>query len=226
MASSFLSIGFYVTYVTKTSLRAKIYSSGNEGVGRLDQGRDLESQNTLACVFSFDVKFTGAKRTQFYRKLFGFVGRVKHTGTKGQKTYAYATPGLLSSIPHIRLGKSVIAVPLAAAPKLEEFFSSPSWHPMELHSFYAILPADLRLKAMKASLERQVPLGRGAMTTLAKEISDLRALVARGELGEAALERVRRLLRAADELLRLDWTDGRKFSIELEAKLAELRRYV
>lgn len=192
----------------------------------MSQGRGVESQSTLARVFSFDVKFTGAKRTQFYRELFGFVGRVRHSGARGTKTYAYATPGLLSSIPHIRLGKSVIAVPLAAAPKLEEFFSSPRWRPMELHSFYAILPADLRLKAMEASLGRQVPLGRGERTTLAKEIHDLRALVAKGELGETVLERVRRLLRAADELARFDWTDGRKFSIELEAKLAGLRKYI
>ncbi|MCS7132039.1 MAG: hypothetical protein NZ934_04870 [Hadesarchaea archaeon] len=193
----------------------------------MERGRNFEPQSTLARVFSFDVKFTGAKRTQFYRKLFGFVGKARRSSALGPpKTYTYAIPGLLSSIPHIRLGKSVIAVPLAAAPKLEEFFSSPRWRPMELYSFDAILPADLRLKAMEASLSRYIPLERGQRTTLAREISDLRALLARGEMGEAVLERARHMLRAADELMQLDWTDGRKFSIELEAKLAEIRKRI
>lgn len=181
----------------------------------------------LAHVFSFDVKFKGARRTSFYRKLFGFSTRVRHLGKDGStKIYQHIGPGLLTGIPHLRLGKSVIAVPAAAAPKLSSFFSSPTWQPMELHSFDAILPADLRLRAMEGALGRPMLVGQGKQATLASEIAELCGLAERGGLGPEVAERIHRALRAAEELMRLDWSDDREFSNKLEAQLVILRKYV
>ncbi|MDI6819530.1 MAG: hypothetical protein QMC89_01305 [Candidatus Hodarchaeaceae archaeon] len=182
---------------------------------------------TLAHVFSFDIKFTGTRRTSFYRKLFGFSTRVRYLGRDGStKTYQHISPGLLTGIPHLKLGKSVIAVPAAAAPKLSSFFSSPAWQPMELHSFDAILPADLRLRAMEEALGRSILVGHGEQTSLTSEIAELCGLAGRGGLSPEVTERIHRTLRAAEELVRLDWSDDQEFSNKLETQLAILRKSV
>jgi len=181
----------------------------------------------LAHVFSFDIKFKGARRTSFYRKLFGFSTRTRHLGKDGSiRTYQHVSPGLLTGIPHFKLGKSVIAVPAAAAPKLSSFFSSPTWQPMELHSFDAMLPADLRLRAMEEALGRPMLVGHGEQAPLASEIAELCGLAEQGGLSPEITERIRRALRAAEELVRLDWSDDREFSNKLEAQLAILRKSV
>ena len=177
----------------------------------------------LAKVFSFDIKFVGARRTAFYRKLFGFSSRVERVNKDGStKIHTYATPGLLDEIPHAKLGKSVIAVPRAAAARLRSFFSSPRWQPMELHMFDAILPPDVRLKAMEAALNRTIRVGPKQSAKLADEIGELAALLRQHPEPEV-VGRVNRALRAADELMKLDWSDDLEFSRVLETKLAPLR---
>jgi len=178
----------------------------------------------LAKVFSFDVKFTGAKRTAFYRKLFGFSSRVERVNKDGStKIHTYATPGLLDEIPHAKLGKSVIAVPKAAGAKLRSFFSNPRWQPMELHAFDAILPPDVRLRAMEAALNRTIKVGPKQSAKLADEIGELTALLEHPPEPEV-VERINRALRAADELMKLDWSDDLEFSRILEAKSTPLRK--
>jgi hypothetical protein len=213
-------IGYIICYTfnIKMKVKIKITCIGNEGVG-------VEKSRVLAKVFSFDVKFTGAKRTAFYRKLFGYSSRAERMGKDGStKIHTYSTPGLLNEIPHAKLGKSVIAVPKAAAARLRSFFSNPRWQPMELHTFDAILPPDVRLKAMEATLDRKVKIAPRQWTKFADEINELATLIEHQPMGPEVVERINRTLRVADELVRLDWSDGLEFSRMLEAKLAPLRK--
>ncbi len=169
--------------------------------------------HVLARVFSFDLKFIGSRRATFYRKLFGFSVRGR------------VYPGLLAELPHVRLGKSVLAVPKAAARHLDSFFAEPRWRPLELHSFDAILPADVRMRAMEDALNRPLVIGPKQRARLIDEIGALRSLVRRAPPEPELVERIRRVLRAADELCRLDWTDNREFSRKLEVQLAPLRKW-
>ena len=180
-----------------------------------------EYKKTLVRVFSFDVKFTGSKRTIFYRKLFGFSSKSKRTNRMGQeRIYLQTYPGLLSQTPHIKLGKSVLAVPAAAAPRLEAFFRNPAWQPIELHAFDAMLSAELRFQAMREA----VATSKVGEATLREEIAALRFIVEHKRVGSEAIERIRRALRAADELMKTDWSEGREFSNELRAQLAPVRK--
>jgi len=180
-----------------------------------------QHEKTLVRVFSFDVKFTGSKRTVFYRKLFGFSSKSKRTNRMGQeRTYLQTYPGLLTQMPHLKLGKSVLAVSLAAAPRLKAFFQDPAWQPIELHVFDALLPAELRFQAMG----KAVATSKVGEATLKEEIAALRFIVEHKRVGPEVIERIRRALRAADELTKLDLSEGREFSNELEVQLAPLRR--
>jgi len=174
---------------------------------------------TLARVYSFDIKFRGGKRTTFYRKLFGFTARTTRTADDGPRTYTHEYAGVLTSIPHLRLGKSVIAVPLPAAGRLDSFFDDPRWKPMELHVFDAILPANERLKAMRETLQR-VSVRPGIY--LEEEMRILESFPP-GAVDSEVQRRIRRVLQAADELMRMDWSDGRVFSRDLEARLGRLK---
>lgn len=140
------------------------------------------------------------------------------------KTYTHVARGLLGTIPHVKLGKSVIAVPKAAAARLEAFFSDPRWQPLELHSFDAILPAEVRARAMEKTLA-SLTIGR-ERAGLATEIEELSTVVRQGELAPELAERARHVLRVAEELIALDWTDEREFSRRLEPYLAQLRRAI
>jgi hypothetical protein len=183
-------------------------------------------ERTLARVFSFDIKFTGTRKTLFYRRLFGYSSSTKRSLRDGStKTYTHVAQGLLGTIPHVRLGKSVIAIPKAAAPSLEEFFSDPKWQPMELHSFDAILSPELRARAMDEAIARPLALGRERVK-LATEIDELLTAAGRGKLAPEFAERARHVLRAAEELVTLDWTDGQEFSRWLEPCLSRLRRAI
>jgi len=180
---------------------------------------------TLARVFSFDVRFTGTSKTLFYRRLFGYSSSTKRELKDGsRKTYTHVAQGLLGTIPHVKLGKSVIAVPRAAAARLEAFFLDPRWQPIELHSFDAILPAEVRVRAMEETLA-SLAVGRGRVG-LAAEIEELSAAFRRGELIPEVEERARHILRVAEELTALDWTDEREFSQKLEPHLGQLRRAI
>lgn len=180
--------------------------------------------STLARVYSFDLQFSGSKRTAFYRRLFGFSSHTTRMDREGKsKTYVHPYPGLLTRIPHLRLGKSVLAVPAGAAGKLDEFFRDSRWRPIQLHTFDAILPAEDRLEAMRKAFERiEVQPGVG----LKDEVGFLRSSVARVPPDPERGWRVRRVLHVVEELMELDWSEGHQFSRELEAELAQLKRYL
>ncbi len=174
-----------------------------------------------ARVFSFDVKFTGTRKTLFYRRLFGYSSSTKRSMKDGStKIYTHVEQGLLGVIPHVKLGKSVFAVPKAAAARLEAFFSDLKWRPLELHTFDAMLPQELKLRAMRKTLETR----RVGEAVLKGEIEALRQIIERGRVGGGELTRIRLVLRAAGELTRLDWSEGREFSNELEARLGPLKK--
>lgn len=66
-------------------------------------------------VFSFDfkqpAKSNQARKTRFFRSLYGYTQRVKRRSRNGQVVeYSYHYPGLLGQLPHIKLGKSVFGV--------------------------------------------------------------------------------------------------------------------
>ena len=180
---------------------------------------------TLARVFSFDVKFVGTRKTLFYRRLFGYSSSTKRELKDGsRKTYTHVARGLLGAIPHVKLGKSVLAVPKAAAARLETFFLDPRWQPLELHSFDAILPAEVRARAMEEILA-SLTIGRERVG-LAAEIEELSAVLRQGELIPEQAERARHVLRVIEELIAIDWTYEREFSQRLEHHLAQLRANV
>ncbi|MFQ6129196.1 MAG: hypothetical protein ACE5OT_00080 [Candidatus Hadarchaeaceae archaeon] len=182
-----------------------------------------ERERALARVFSFDVKFTGTRKTLFYRRLFGYSSSTKRELKDGsRKTYTHVAQGLLGRIPHVKLGKSVIAVPKAAAGHLEAFFSDPRWQPLELHSFDAILPAEVRARAMEETLA-SLAIGRERVG-LVTEIEELSAAIGRSELVPELAERARHVLQAAEQLIAFDWTDEREFSRRLGPCLVQLRK--
>jgi hypothetical protein len=179
-----------------------------------------------ARVFSFDLKFTGTRKTLFYRRLFGYSSSTKHDKRDGfTKVYTHTAQGLLGTIPHIKMGKSVIAVPSAAAARLETFFSDPRWQPLELHIFGAILPTELRARAMDEAFTSPLVVGRERVG-LATELDELLTAAKQGKLSPELAERARHVLRAAEELATLDWTDGQEFSRKLEPYITRLRRAI
>jgi len=180
-----------------------------------------QNEIIIVRVFSFDVKFKGSKRTIFYRKLFGFSAKSKRTDRAGrERIYLKTYPGLLTQIPHLKLGKSVLAVPLGAASRLKAFFQDPAWQPIELYIFDARLPAELRFQAMREALVTT----KVGEAELKEEIGALRSMAEHRRVAPEVAERIRRVLRVADELMKLDWSDGREFSNELDAQLAILRK--
>ena len=217
---NYLFVIMFVTYVTKSRLKDKKYVRV-ETKGSWMERMYQQSARALARVFSFDVKFKGTKRTMFYRKLFGFSARSRRMDMKGEvKIYVRSYPGLLAIIPHVKLGKSVLAVPIQAAPRLKSFFRNPMWQPIELHTFDAILSPDARLQAM----DRALATSNLGEVTLKEEIAALQQLLYRGKASADVVERVAKALRAVRELAALDWSDGKEFSTRLEAQLAPLRK--
>ena len=214
-----LFVVMYVTYVSKSRLKDKKYVRVETKGSWME--RMYQQSRALARVFSFDIKFKGTKRTMFYRKLFGFLARSKRMDSRGEvKTYVRSYSGLLTTIPHVKLGKSVLAVPIQAAPRLRSFFRNPMWQPIELHAFDAILQPDIRLQAMDRAL---VTSNIGELT-IKDEIVSLQQLLYRGKASVDVVERVGKALRAVKELMVLDWSDGREFSTRLEPQLAPLRK--
>lgn len=182
------------------------------------------SERTQGRVFSFDLRFRGSKRTSFYRKLFGFSSKTKKEDSKGRiHVYESFYPGLLTSIPHLKLGKSVIAVPEPAADRVSAFFQDSKWDPISLYVFTGIFPSEDRMRAMQETLDhvRVTP-----DATLGSEIESLLKIVSRDNLDSSDIPRARRVLKAVDELTKLDWTDERGFSRDLREKTAPLRKAV
>ncbi|KXA93930.1 hypothetical protein AKJ36_03630 [candidate division MSBL1 archaeon SCGC-AAA259I07] len=178
-------------------------------------------EDELARVYSFDLQFEGSRRTQFYREFFGYSSRTTKTDKEGrEKVYENFYPGLLTPLPHLRLGKSVIAVPKKARGEVDGFFEDSRWGPMELYSFDGILPPGDRMEAMKCTLSK---IMIGEDRTLESEIESLLSLESRNSLNPEDEYRVRRVLERAEELMRYDWTDGSEFSKRLRKRLNPLR---
>ncbi|KXA92062.1 hypothetical protein AKJ65_08110 [candidate division MSBL1 archaeon SCGC-AAA259E19] len=181
----------------------------------------MVSEDELAHVYSFDLQFEGGRRTQFYRELFGYRSRTTRTDEGGhEKVYENFYPGLLTPLPHLKLGKSVIAVPKTAQGEVDNFFKDSRWESMELYTFDGILPPKDRMEAMEDALNRVVV---GEDRTLESEIDSLCSLESRGSLDPEDRHRVRRVLEGAEELMEQDWTDGSKFSERLRERLDPLR---
>jgi len=181
-------------------------------------------ENTLGRVYSFDLKFEGGKRTKFYRKLFGFESKTKRENENGEeKIYENFYPGVVTPIPHFRLGKSVLAVPKAVQTKLDAFFSKDDWGEIELHSFDGLFPSEKRLKSMRRTLGR---INISDDRSLKSEIEALLKLKSRGNLEKMDLNRIEIVLEKCNYLMEIDWSDGKEFSSVLEGKLSPLRRKI
>jgi hypothetical protein len=132
--------------------------------------------------------------------------------------------GLLTRIPHIKLGRSVIAVPMEAAPLLKSFFSDPRWAPIELHVFTAVLPARLRLESMEKALGQPVKIAEKETSKLSDEIVSVQKLSEGGEIGPRLKERAEKAVRLCEALLSVDWSDGQEFSTKLRGELEKLKK--
>ena len=178
-------------------------------------------EETLARIYSFDLKFTGGKRTKFYRKLFGFESKTKREDQSGnEKVYENFYPGVVTPIPHLRLGKSVLAVPKLAREELDHFFNNPDWEEIELHSFDGILTSDERMKSMKRTLGR---IKIGKEKSLDEEITSLQKLISKNALEEQDFPRLDNVVKKCDRLKKYDWTDDKKFSKYLEVIIDSLK---
>lgn len=182
----------------------------------------INNEKPAAHVYSFDLKFTGGKRTRFYRELFGYSSKTIKEDKEGRKkVYRNTYPGILTSIPHTHLGRSVIAVPQKATKKLDSFFKDPRWTPCELHSFDAVLPSDQRLEAMSSTLDR---IELTSSRTLREELDSLLVTLRGSKMDREDLARVRKVLRAAQRLMEMDWSENREFSKSFRERLAPLKK--
>lgn len=186
----------------------------------------MREKRTLAQVFSFDIKFRGTKKTQFYRKLFGYSTTRKTMTVEGKiKMYHTTSSGLLDRIPHILLGKSVFAVPINAAGKVKMFFSNPAWKPIELHIFTAILPNQMRLKAMYDSLYARMKIGQ--WSNLAEGLKEINEWATKGgKITPELKKQAELIIDISREIMNYDWSDGREFSKELEIKLQPVQAII
>lgn len=177
--------------------------------------------NILARIYSFDLQFGGGKRTKFYRKLYGFKSKSTREDQEGREhIYENFYPGILTSIPHLRLGKSVIAIPKSAEDTLNEFFGRSHWSGIDLYAFDGILPSEDRMEAMREALNR---IGVAEDQNLSSEIDYLNRMRGKNQLDNVGSHRIKRTLKKSEKLMSLDWTDGQEFSKNLNEKIRNLR---
>lgn len=180
-------------------------------------------KNILARVYSFDLQFKGGKRTKFYRKLFGFKSTTKREDEQGhEKVYEHFYPGILTPIPHLRLGKSVIAIPKNAQSEIDDFFQNPEWGDIDLYSFDGVLPSQDRYEAMEDTLA-SIRVAR--KNTLAEEIEILLNLESKNNITSEEEPRISKVLEECERLIEYDWTDDSEFSDGLEEKIEPLRNW-
>ncbi len=181
-------------------------------------------KNTLARVYSFDLQFKGGKRTKFYRKLFGFKSKTTKEDKNGrEKVYENFYPGVITPLPHLRLGKSVIAIPKSAQNSLDNFFNDPIWKNIDLYSFDGILPSEDRIKAMEKALGR-IDVGREE--SLDSEIDSLLSIESRDKVENEEIQRIRKVVEKCKDLMSHDWTDNKEFSKNLKERIRPLREKI
>ncbi|MEM2619523.1 MAG: hypothetical protein QW356_08640 [Candidatus Hadarchaeales archaeon] len=146
-----------------------------------------------AKIISFDLGATGSKKVKFYRQLFGF----HSTRRRGTQTRRVFTPGILSKIPHLVLGKSVVAVPPEACSQLLDFLSNPQWKPIQVHVVDGLLSAEQVRRAVEEFFSRPVRLTGGEVP-----LSQAVRAVSRRDAGDPDRRFVERLL---DQLGRFEW---------------------
>lgn len=175
-----------------------------------------------AKVFSFDLGFTGGKKTRFYRELFGFKSKTTTEDKRGKKkVYEKFYPGLITPIPHLPLGKSVFAVPQEASDEVLAFFEDPKWEPAEVHVFDANLPPDDRYEAMERTLERiQIFEDR----SLREELDYLEVMARKGDISKETLERAEKTTKAVEKVLQMDWTEDLSFSESIREELELIKK--
>lgn len=89
----------------------------------------LNNQQYRLSIFSFDFKQTSqsnqARKTRFFRSLYGYTQRVSRRLKDGQVTsYSYYYPGILDEYPHVKLGKSVFGIIPGGESAIIELFES------------------------------------------------------------------------------------------------------
>jgi hypothetical protein len=97
-------------------------------------------------VISFDFKqpkgASQARKTRFFRELYGYTQQVKQELKDGETvTRTYHYPGVLTPIPYIKLGKSVIAVQPGTEDQILKLLSA--FDEVEFYSFIGWLPYSL-----------------------------------------------------------------------------------
>jgi len=124
-----------------------------------DEGSSTRKKGVWAKIISFDLGAKGSKKVKFYRQLFGYYTSKR----RGNRLYRTYVPGLLSTIPHLALGKSVIAVPPGACEQILSFLSKPEWKPIEIHVVDGLLTREQYREALRSMLEGPVRLSTGEL---------------------------------------------------------------
>ena len=106
---------------------------------------------------------------------------------------------------------------------MDEFFEDSKWGPIDLYSFDGILPPEDRMRAMRETMGR-IEIGNDR--TLESELDSLKSLHSKGRLESSEKHRVRRVLDESKRLMKHDWTDGSKFSADLEDRIGPLKRWI
>ena len=94
-------------------------------------------------IFSFDfpqpAEYNQARKTQFFRKLYGYSQQIRRRKKNGQEvTYSYYYPGILDQIHHVKLGKSVFGVVPGTEEGIVDLFSS--FQEVKFYEFTGWLP--------------------------------------------------------------------------------------
>ncbi|KXB05556.1 hypothetical protein AKJ49_00545 [candidate division MSBL1 archaeon SCGC-AAA382A03] len=156
--------------------------------------------------------------------MFGFKSKTTRENKNGQeKVYENFYPGVLAPLPHLRLGKSVIAVPKSARDKLDNFFQDSKWGSIDLYSFDGILPRKDRMKAMKETLER---IKIDPNHSLKEEIEFLKSMKEEGELDSRQVQKAKRVVKRCEDLMKHDWSDEKEFSKQLKNKIIFLQKII
>lgn len=121
-----------------------------------------DSHHFRLSIFSFDFKQTTqsnqARKTRFFRSLYGYTQRVRRQLKDGQvNSYSYHYPGILDEQPHVKLGKSVFGVIPGNEGAILELFSS--FEELTYYNFIGyVLESDCQpiVAEMKSTASREI----------------------------------------------------------------------